>query len=117
MVPSWSGALSSMYDTILMTVGRHWSVRSTEATLLHVGIDAHASPSWSCWPRLDRVCHVPCVLRANRLTCISAASHISRSGHADHLHIHKSHTLLMVDLVLPVAREDHFLKSCGGEVI
>ena len=108
MVPSWPVALSSMYNTILMAVGRHCSVRSTEVTLLHVGMWAHASPSWSCWPHLDRVCHVPCVLRANRLTCINAASHISRSGHADHLYMHKSYTLLMVHLGLLVVREDHF---------
>ena len=31
--------------------------------------------------------------------------------------MHKSYTLLMVHLVLPVVREDHFLKSCGGAVI
>ncbi len=108
MVPSCSVALSSMYSTILADVGRHRSVRSFEAASVHMGLAAHASPSWSCWPRLDRVGHVPCVPLVNRLTCISTAGHILCSGHADHFCMHKLHTLLMVHLGRPVVREDHF---------
>ena len=37
MVPSWSAALSSIYGNILMAVGRHRSVRSTEAAFLCMG--------------------------------------------------------------------------------
>ena len=110
MVPSWPVALSGIYITSLMAVGRHWSVRSIEATSLHVGLEAHVLLLPLVGHVSVCVCHVPCVLRANRLTCISAASHISHPGHADHLCMHKSHTLLMVHLGLPVAREDHFEK-------
>ncbi len=117
LVPSWSGALSSMYDTILVAVGRHWFVRSTGATLLYAGLAAHASSSWFCRPRLNCIGHISCALHANRLTCISVANHIPRFGHTDHLHMHKSQTLLMVHLILPVVREDHFLKSFSGAVI
>ena len=41
MVPLWSAALSSMYGTILMAVGRHRSVRSSVATSPHMGFGAH----------------------------------------------------------------------------
>ena len=75
MVPSCSAALSSMYSTTLVAVGRHPSVRSSEATPLHVGLAAHAFPSWSCWPRLDRVSHVPYAPHVNRLTCVSVVGH------------------------------------------
>ncbi len=74
---------------------------------LHVGLVVHMS-SW--WPRLDHFSYASGSHDANRLTCISLAGQISRSGHADHLCMHKFHTLprLMVHLILPVVREDHF---------
>ncbi len=52
--------------------------------------------------------HVPCVPHVNRLTCISAAGHISCAGHADRFRTHESRTLLMVHLGLLMVREDEF---------
>ena len=52
--------------------------------------------------RLHRESHVPYAPHVNRLTCISAAGHVSCPGRAGHLCMHNSHTLLMVHLGLQV---------------
>ncbi len=81
MVPSWSAAPSSMCSAILVAVGRHWSLRSLEATSLHMYVGAHVLVPWSLWPRLicwrraSSLHHVGCC------TCITAVSLISRLDH------------------------------------
>ena len=54
--------------------------------------------------------HILIVSAASHVLSVQIVSHvimphISRSGHADHLYMHRSYTLLMVHLVLPVVRE------------
>ncbi len=93
------------------SIGRHRPPRSAGAMSMHVSLVAHAFLPWSCWPRFDCVNHVSCVHHSTRLTRISSKGHISFSGHADRSCIHKSHTLPMVRLSLPVVHGDDFRKA------
>ena len=84
MVPSWLVALSSMRGTILMAVGRHRSVRYSEAASVHMGFGAHVLVLCLAGYVLT-VDHVPCVDHAGRLACIGTLNQVPRLGHADRL--------------------------------
>ena len=89
MVPSRSAALSKMYSTILVAVGRHQSVRSIGATSPHVCVEAYVLVPWSAWPRFSCVNHISCVSYVGRLACVGALNHVSRIGHANRLCMHQ----------------------------
>ncbi len=111
MVPSWSAALSSIYSTTLMAVGRHLSVRSTETAFLCMGLGSHVLVLQFCWPRLCCVNHISHIQQAVRPARISSVSLVSRLGRMAHLACMKcaTHRMpLVIPLRLQLVREDHF---------
>ena len=70
MVPSQSAALTSMCGTTLASIDRHRSLRSTEATPLHVSL----WPMYQCYgsttPHPDCVNHISCLGYPGRLACV-----------------------------------------------
>ncbi len=108
MVPPWSAALSSMGDTILVTVGQHQFLRFLEFMPLHVSLAVHASLS-DDWPRLGYMNHISCVHRAAHLiSLVLRAGHPVRLACMDRA-MHRM--LLMVLLRLQAVRKDHSRKT------
>ncbi len=108
----WSAALSSIHSTILVAIGRHPSVRSTEATSLHMGLGAHVLMLCLAGHILV-IGRVSCIGQANRLTCVGMLDHVSRLGHAVRLCMHQLFHTSHVAGGPPEAaaiREDHFRK-------
>ncbi len=76
MVPLRSVALASMCGTIFASIGRHWSLRPTEVTPLHV------KPGGPCF---IAVCSLLLLGREGRISCIGHADCLARSGLQNHI--------------------------------
>ncbi len=113
MVASCSAAFSSMCGTILMAIGRHWSVRSTGVTSLHVGLGAHVLVLPSVGHILTVGC-VPCIGYLGRLARPGLLSHTVRLDHASRPCMHQSHRSVMVHVGLLAARQDHSREVVAG---